>query len=100
MPSATGVYNATRTISSDSIDDIPTNNVLDDISFEVTDFIYARDNGTPDGLADPGQNSSEFETGTYLTFLQMVILELLMFAFIILLKLVLNILLNYGFMMQ
>ena len=63
VPSATGTYSATRTISSDSTDDIPTNNVLDDVSFEVTDYIYARDNDTPDGLADPGQNSSEFETG-------------------------------------
>jgi hypothetical protein len=63
VPSATGVYSATRTISSDSTDDVPTNNVLDNVSFEVTDFIYARDNGTPDGQADAGQNSSEFETG-------------------------------------
>ena len=63
VPSATGVYNATRTISSDSTDDVPTNNVLDDISFEVTDYIYARDNGTPDGFNGPNANSSEFETG-------------------------------------
>ena len=38
-----------HTLGCISTDDIPTNNVIDDVSFEVTDYIYARDNGQVQG---------------------------------------------------
>ena len=56
-PSAVGTYNVVRTLTADNADDIPTNNVLNNFSFNVTNYIYARDNNVPDGYttnqADP-----------------------------------------------
>lgn len=59
-PSALGNYVGTRTISQTEIDDVPTNNNLSDIEFDVTNFVYARDNNTPDGTAT---YTTEFEVG-------------------------------------
>jgi hypothetical protein len=60
-PSAIGTYNVTRTLVADSIDDVPTNNVLTNFSFDVTNYIYARDNNVPDGYTT--NNADLFETG-------------------------------------
>lgn len=59
--SAIATYNVVRTLSADSIDDIPTNNALPTISFSTTNYIYARDNGTVDGTT--GNGTDGFETG-------------------------------------
>ncbi|MEY3074856.1 MAG: hypothetical protein RJB25_494, partial [Bacteroidota bacterium] len=48
-PATPGNISITRNISADSTDDIPANNALANIDFAITDFIYARDNGTPSG---------------------------------------------------
>ena len=60
-PDANGNYTIVQTISSDSTDDVPGNNEIDDISFAVGDFIYARDNGSPGGSTTNGVNG--FESG-------------------------------------
>jgi len=70
-PSATGSYTFTWDIESDSIDDTPADNFLEGETFEVTDYIYARDeNGTPGAGGgednDPAQAGSfAFEAGNY-----------------------------------
>ncbi len=58
-PSAVGSYTVTSDITHDSIDDIPTNNVIDDVSFEVTPFVYARDNGTSTSTQSNGGDGYE-----------------------------------------
>ena len=61
-PAATvGAYTVTRNITADSTDDVPTNNQLADLSFNVTNFIYARDNNTIAGSTSNG--TDPFETG-------------------------------------
>ena len=61
-PAATvGTYTVTRNITADSTDDVPTNNQLADLSFNVTNFIYARDNNTIAGSTSNG--TDPFETG-------------------------------------
>ena len=60
-PDANGNYTIIQTISSDSTDDVPGNNEIDDISFAVGDFIYARDNGSPGGSTTNGVDG--FESG-------------------------------------
>lgn len=48
-PSASAAtFNYTVDAESDNVDDVPTNNSASD-AFEVTEFIYARDNGSADG---------------------------------------------------
>lgn len=44
-PTALGNYNVEFSIGSDYIDEIPQNNQIPDYNFDVTEFIYARDNG-------------------------------------------------------
>lgn len=63
-PSANGVYDITRTLTSNEVDDIPTNNVFAPLSIEVNDFIYARDNGVLDGWTS-SNGTAPFETGNY-----------------------------------
>jgi hypothetical protein len=60
-PSNTAIatYNVTRTITADSTDDIPGNNALQDISFNTTNYIYARDNGSIHGSTSIGINFTE-----------------------------------------
>ena len=48
-PSAVGNYAATVTLTADSTDDDPSNNTLNNVNFEVTNYIYARDNGQVQG---------------------------------------------------
>ena len=60
-PATPGNISITRNISADSTDDIPANNALANIDFAVTDFIYARDNGTPSGSTSNGTDG--FESG-------------------------------------
>ena len=60
-PDANGDYDIVQTISADSTDDVPGNNEIDDISFSVGDFIYARDNGSPGGSTTNGADG--FESG-------------------------------------
>ena len=68
-PSAQGTYNFTWSVGSDQVDDVPTNNVLEGESFDVTQYIYARDtDGTPgaSGGADNADSASvAFEAGNY-----------------------------------
>lgn len=59
-PSALGNYIGTRTITQTEVDDVPANNNLSNIEFDVTNFIYARDNNVPDGTAT---YTTEFEVG-------------------------------------
>ena len=60
-PDANGDYDIVQTISADSTDDVPGNNEIDDVSFSVVDFIYARDNGSPGGSTTNGADG--FESG-------------------------------------
>ncbi|MEN9700274.1 MAG: hypothetical protein RLZZ301_1472 [Bacteroidota bacterium] len=60
-PSTLGNITVTRSITADSTDDIPTNNTLSDVTFAITDFIYARDNGTVVGSTSNGTDG--FEVG-------------------------------------
>lgn len=64
-PSTTvGTYAVTRALSMTETDDIPENNVLSGFTVEVTDHVYARDNGTADGSAT-SNGDVQFETGNY-----------------------------------
>lgn len=60
-PATPGAISIARSITADSTDDIPANNAMSDINFTVTDFIYARDNGTPAGSTSNGTDG--FEAG-------------------------------------
>ena len=60
-PATIGNISITRTITADSTDDIPANNTLANVDFAITDFIYARDNGTPAGSTTNGTDG--FEVG-------------------------------------
>jgi hypothetical protein len=60
-PATPGNISISRTLTADSTDDIPTNNTMSNIEFAVTDFIYARDNGTPSGSTSNGTDG--FESG-------------------------------------
>ncbi len=62
-PSAVGTYNVVRTLTADNADDIPTNNALNNFSFNVTNYIYARDNNVPDGYTT--NQADPFETGNF-----------------------------------
>jgi hypothetical protein len=59
--STTGTYVVQRAISADSIDDVPDNNQIQNLNFSVTDYIYARDNGSVSGNTSNGTEG--FETG-------------------------------------
>ena len=62
IPAATiESYTIAWWLSQDQVDDVPSNNTLNNISFEVTDHIYARDNGVVDG--SQYNNGSGFEVG-------------------------------------
>jgi hypothetical protein len=60
-PATPGNISISRSITADSTDDIPANNTMANIDFAVTDFIYARDNGTPSGSTSNGTDG--FESG-------------------------------------
>ena len=48
-PSGLGTYNVTWGLTQTEIDDIPTDDANTDITFDVTNFTYARDKGTQEG---------------------------------------------------
>ena len=56
-----GDYTIVQTITADSSDDVPTNNEISNISFEVGDYIYARDNNAVGGSTSNGDDG--FESG-------------------------------------
>jgi len=60
-PANTASYTVIRTITADSTDDVPSNNVMPNINFSVTNFIYARDNNAASGNTSNGTNG--FEAG-------------------------------------
>jgi hypothetical protein len=60
-PANTASYTVVRTITSDSTDDVPTNNVLPNLNFSVTNYIYARDNNSASGNTSNGADG--FEAG-------------------------------------
>ncbi len=60
-PASTASYTVVRTITSDSTDDVPANNVLPNLNFSVTNYIYARDNNTVSGNTSNGTDG--FEAG-------------------------------------
>lgn len=62
-PAGLGTYSFTRTITADSIDDVPANNAFPTVSFAVTNFTYARDNGTFVGNTSNGTDG--FEVGNF-----------------------------------
>jgi hypothetical protein len=60
-PATVAAYTVTRNITSDSTDDVSSNNTMSDITFNVSNFIYARDNNVISGSTSNG--TSGFETG-------------------------------------
>lgn len=60
-PVALGAYTVVHSITADSTDDIPSNNVIGNTAFSVTNYIYARDNGTAAGSTSNGTDG--FEVG-------------------------------------
>jgi hypothetical protein len=60
-PAAIGNYTVVHALTADSTDDVPANNVIANTAFSVTNYIYARDNGTPAGSTSNGIDG--FESG-------------------------------------
>lgn len=60
-PAALGNYTVVHALTADSTDDVPTNNTIANTAFSVTNYIYARDNGTPAGSTSNGTDG--FESG-------------------------------------
>lgn len=62
-PNGVGTYDFTWGVTQNEVEDIPADNDNPDISFEVTDFIYARDRGTQEGtISNAGDG---FVLGSY-----------------------------------
>lgn len=64
IPSALGTYSSAYSIIHDSIDDVPSNNLIAATSFEVTNFTFARDNNSMNGYTFVN-DSTEYEVGNY-----------------------------------
>lgn len=60
-PAALGAYTVVHTLTADSTDDVPSNNAFTNTVFNVTNYVYARDNTTPAGSTSNGTDG--FETG-------------------------------------
>jgi hypothetical protein len=60
-PAAIGNYTVVHALTADSTDDVPANNAIANTAFSVTNYIYARDNGTPAGSTSNGIDG--FESG-------------------------------------
>src|SRR5690606_31622172 len=60
-PAAIVTYNVTRTLTATDADDVPSNNVLGNLTFDVTNYKYARDNNVPNGYTT--NQADPFETG-------------------------------------
>ncbi len=62
-PNGLGTYDVTWNVSQNEVDDIPADNANGDITFDVTNFTYARDRGVQEGAFS---NSGElFILGSY-----------------------------------
>jgi len=61
-PAGNGTYAVDRSLTMTETDDVPLNNPISDFTFTVNDYIYARDNNTPNGYTT---NATSFETGSY-----------------------------------
>ena len=59
-PAGNGTYAVDRSLNMTETDDVPLNNPISDFTFSVVDYIYARDNNTPNGYTT---NTTSFETG-------------------------------------
>lgn len=60
-PATVASYTVDWMLTSDSTDDVPVNNMIASSNFDVTEFIYSRDNGVVDGSIDFGaDNPVEF----------------------------------------
>lgn len=62
-PSGLGTYDVTWGITQNEVDDIPTDNDNADITFDVTNFSYARDKGAQEGTFS--NQGDEFILGSY-----------------------------------
>ncbi|NVK64227.1 MAG: T9SS type A sorting domain-containing protein [Flavobacteriales bacterium] len=62
-PNGVGTYNITWGLSQNEVDDIPSNNDNESITFEVTDYVYARDKGTQEAVFSNGGDG--FVLGSY-----------------------------------
>lgn len=60
-PSAVGPYVVNRSITATDPDDVSANNTFAPLTFNVTNYIYARDNNTPSGYTSNG--TDPYETG-------------------------------------
>lgn len=60
-PDALGDYTIVQSISADSTDDVPVNNEISNITFEVVNYIYARDINAVGGSTSNGEDG--FEAG-------------------------------------
>ncbi len=63
----------TSAISADSIDDLPSNNAISNISFAITDYIYARDKGTTAANSYAGSQNNDpdgYEAGNVFDIVQ------------------------------
>ena len=60
-PDALGDYTIVQTIAADSADDVPLNNEIPNITFEVVNYIYARDINAVGGSTSNGEDG--FEAG-------------------------------------
>jgi len=62
-PNGVGTYNVTWGITQNEVDDIPADNDNPSITFEVTDYVYARDKGTQEAVFSNGGDG--FVLGSY-----------------------------------
>lgn len=62
-PNGLGTYNVTWGLTQNEVDDIPVDNDNADITFDVTDYIYARDKGTQENAIANGGDG--FILGSY-----------------------------------
>lgn len=60
-PSAVGTYNIAQSLTATNPDDLPGDNALTNFPIAVTNFVYARDNGTAAGYTNNG--TTGFEVG-------------------------------------
>jgi hypothetical protein len=60
-PDAEGTFSVVQSVTADSADNVPANNQIEDITFSVGDYIYARDNDDVGGSTTNGTDG--FEAG-------------------------------------
>ncbi len=62
-PGTIGTYNVTWGITQDQVDDVPGNNDNPNITFDVTQYIYARDDNNVSGIT--GNSGEEYQAGNF-----------------------------------